>query len=106
MEPSLYKMETFAPHVNTAFEADAGQGVSVPLRLEEVTAGPSTPKTLQFSLIFRGPAEPRLPQRITPLRHRQLGEMDFFLVPIGMDESGVRYQAAFNRMTAEPASRK
>jgi hypothetical protein len=49
-----------------------------------------------FSLIFRGPRGPWLPQRIHRLEHDKLGTLDIFLVPIGPDEQGMRYEAIFN----------
>jgi hypothetical protein len=49
-----------------------------------------------FSLIFLGPGEFVLPQQIYALRHDALGELEIFLVPVGRDAEGVRYQAVFN----------
>jgi hypothetical protein len=49
-----------------------------------------------FSLVFRGPRSPWLPQRIHRIEHEKLGAFDFFLVPIGPDQEGMRYQAIFN----------
>ena len=48
-----------------------------------------------FSTVFLGPAEPVLPQSIYPLESATLGRLDLFLVPIGRDERGVRYEAVF-----------
>jgi hypothetical protein len=43
-----------------------------------------------------GPAgSPFLAQGIRTLRHRELGEMELFLVPVEEVEGGVRYQAVF-----------
>lgn len=49
-----------------------------------------------FSLLFRGPPTPVLPQRIYRLAHHQLPALDLFLVPVAADSSGVRYEAIFN----------
>lgn len=49
-----------------------------------------------FSLIFRGPFSPILPQRIYSLKQESLGESSIFLVPIGPDAEGQRYEAVFN----------
>jgi hypothetical protein len=49
-----------------------------------------------FSLIFRGPRQPVLPQRIYDLEHDELNAMSIFLVPIGPDEVGMRYEAVFS----------
>ncbi len=49
-----------------------------------------------FSIVFRGPATPVLPQRIYTLEHAKLGRFDVFLVPIGPDAEGMCYEAIFN----------
>jgi hypothetical protein len=49
-----------------------------------------------FSLIFRGPAQPLLPQRIYSFDFGELGRSDIFIVPIGRDAIGMRYEAVFN----------
>jgi hypothetical protein len=38
---------------------------------------------------------PPLPQHIYALEHTSLGKLELFLVPIGPDERGMRYQAVF-----------
>lgn len=77
---------------------------AAPLALELIEAteftepggrGPEGQERRQFTLVFRGPAEPMLPQQIYPLTHDELGPLDLFLVPIGPDQVGMRYQAAF-----------
>ena len=49
-----------------------------------------------FSLLFRGPLRPLLPQQITTLEHDTLGVLEIFIVPVGPDEYGQRYEAIFN----------
>ena len=48
-----------------------------------------------FSLIFRGPLEPVLEQQIWPMQHAAMGSLEIFLVPIGPDKKGMRYEAVF-----------
>ncbi len=48
-----------------------------------------------FSLIFRGPPTPVLPQAICQLEHEDLGVLEIFLVPVGPDSEGMRYEAIF-----------
>ena len=57
---------------------------------------PGTSNRQAFSILFRGPAEPVLPQQIHALEHAALGRLDLFLVPIGPDAKGMRYEAVFN----------
>jgi hypothetical protein len=45
--------------------------------------------------VFRGPKKPELPQKIYKLEHDKLGTFELFLVPIGLDKEGMRYQAIF-----------
>jgi hypothetical protein len=48
-----------------------------------------------FSLLFRGPAAPVLPQGGYQLEHQALGRLELFLVPIGADADAVTYEAIF-----------
>ncbi len=91
--------DDFAAHVGETFEVTQGRGLSVVLIDASVTTeaggpGPEGQERLQFSLVFRGPA-PALPQASYALAHEALGELELFLVPIGADADGVRYEAAF-----------
>jgi hypothetical protein len=45
--------------------------------------------------VFRGPGDVLLPQRIYRMEHEEIGVFDLFLVPIGPDEIGLRYEAIF-----------
>ena len=49
-----------------------------------------------FSLLFRVADGATLPQRIYPLEHKGLGRIELFLVPIGPDDVGMRYEAIFS----------
>jgi hypothetical protein len=49
-----------------------------------------------FSVVFRGPQEPLLAQRIYQLRHEEMGVLEVFLVPIGPDADGQRYELIFS----------
>ena len=57
--------------------------------------GPEGEPRRQFSLDFGGPREPVLPQATYAVRHDQLGDLELFLVPMGQDEEGMTYEAAF-----------
>jgi len=48
-----------------------------------------------FSLEFLGPGAPILSQRIYQLEHPVLGILEIFLVPLGREPGGVRYEAVF-----------
>ena len=49
-----------------------------------------------FSLLFRGPAAQKLPQGTYEFAHPSLGPVSIFIVPVGSDATGGRYQAIFN----------
>lgn len=49
----------------------------------------------QFSLVWRGPRNMALEQRIYTVQHAELGTMELFLVCIGPDAEGMRYEAVF-----------
>ena len=94
---------SFAPHQGTTFRLYPVADTLVEMRLIEVTGLPGralpagiAPLRDPFSLIFRGPLDPSLPQRIYPMEHEQMGTLELFLVPIGPDAEGMRYQAIFN----------
>lgn len=48
-----------------------------------------------FSLLFRGPSEPLLPQGIYRIDHASLGTAELFLVPVQADGTAVSYEAVF-----------
>jgi hypothetical protein len=48
-----------------------------------------------FSLLFLGPPQPVLPQRIYRLDHPRLGALEIFLVPLGPENQKMRYEAIF-----------
>jgi hypothetical protein len=87
----------FAPLVGQAFTAQAAEG-AVKLNLHEASAlrpsgvGRSEP----FSLIFLGPRDAMLAQGSYALEHEALPGLEVFIVPIGMSDAGVQYQAIFN----------
>ncbi len=91
------KVEDFAGRVGERFRLDPGEGPTLDLELTEARGMPGGSDRRQpFSLVFRGPAEPLLAQRIWRLEHTDLGALDIFLVPIGGDEKGMRYEAVFS----------
>ena len=50
-----------------------------------------------FSIVLRTPqSNTYLPQHIYSVEHARLGKHQIFLVPIGPDESGMRYEAIFD----------
>lgn len=90
--------DSFAPHLGSRFGVATSPLGRLQVELISVTPSPSAagPRAGgSFSLVFRGPLQPVLPQRIYRLEHAALGPLEIFLVPIGPDEQGMRYEAVF-----------
>ena len=49
-----------------------------------------------FALLFRGPLQPVLPQRIYTVAHAKTGQLVIFLVPVQGTSEGIEYEAVFN----------
>lgn len=89
--------ESFAPHVGSPFEVRLPER-TIRFELLEVLPGKDEApgRRRSFSLFFRGPRELYVPQQIVPLEHVALGKLEIFLVPVGLDAEGYRYEAVFN----------
>jgi hypothetical protein len=103
--PELLALSDFESHVTAHFRARLGSEESLDLELVKAEplqsgGGHEVPglRRAPFSLIFRGPRERPLEQRIYELEHPSLGPLPIFLVPIGPEpeKAGFRYQAVFN----------
>ncbi len=49
-----------------------------------------------FSVLLRGPLSTQIPQSIIELSHTTLGKHELFIVPIGKDAQGIRYEILIN----------
>lgn len=92
----------FAARIGEHFEMAVADGPPLALELVEAKLhdaaggrGPQGQERQQFSLIFRGPDTPVMPQAIYLLGHPDFDDLELFLVPIGQDADGTKYQAAF-----------
>jgi hypothetical protein len=94
--------EQFSGRVGQTFRIGAADGPTIAAELVEATegaeaggTGPDGRPRQQFALVFRGPPEPVLPQATYAVDHDELGRLEIFLVPIGPDGAGMRYEAVF-----------
>ena len=101
-ETAWFTYDEFADRVGEEFRVRVPDEHSLTLVLSEVEAGtqagaahPDGTTPQQFSLIFRGPSAPQLSQGTWVLDHDEIGELALFLVPLGPDAEGPRYEAAF-----------
>jgi hypothetical protein len=76
-------------------------GPDVELHLIGVEKLPRDPRAKEqdgdrpFSLLFRGPHDPVLTQGMHDLENEALPLRGLFLVPVGREEDGYRYEAVF-----------
>jgi len=102
-ETAWFTYDDFADRVGEQFRVRLPETHELELVLSEVAAGaedgagtgPGGATRQQFSLLFRGPTEPQLSQGLWELEHDGMGELALFLVPLGPDADGPRYEAAF-----------
>ena len=94
-------LESFSGLVGRVFRLTPENAPAMDLVLKEArslslkTGAPGS-KREPFSLLFVGPKASVLPQRIYPLENETLGRLEIFIVPIGADADGVKYEAIFN----------
>jgi len=88
----------FRRQLNTTFLARTDTGARVELRLVSIADGPASPAIEQFSLIFHAQHETTELHGTCACDHRTLGQLDLFLVPIGITNRRPRvYEACFSR---------
>jgi hypothetical protein len=92
----------FEPALGRTFILDAGDAGRLELELlaaalhdPDAPAEDSSGARAPFTLVFRGPSEPILPQSIYRLEHESVGALEIFIVPIGQNTAGTTYEAIF-----------
>lgn len=97
MDTATY--ERFQPLLGTGFSLQVAPGVNLPATLVEAQAlgMPPVGGRQPFSLLFRGPSEPVLPQRIYGMAHEgaAVPAMEMFIVPVRASHDGIYYEAVF-----------
>jgi hypothetical protein len=89
--------ENWEAYLNKDFQVQIDDRNAVGMRLVSVSGfGRSlNGRREAYSLLFQGPVQPMLVQRIYRILQPQLGSMDIFLVPVGKEAGGVQYEAVF-----------
>ena len=99
-DEDAFARERFAPLVGQRFAVRHGSApdwTGPELELISVQAlRPHSRRAEPFSLTFRGPRQPVLPQSIYDVAHPDLGTMKIFLVPVQPTGDGAEYEAIFN----------
>jgi hypothetical protein len=96
--PGQLQAAMFTNYVGTQFDVLGNPASAFGLTLTSVIEHVKTERQEVFSLFFHGPADRFMPQGIYKLNHPTLGELDLFLVPVGQDNQGFQYEAAFNNL--------
>lgn len=100
MTEQLWTQAMFLPYLHQDFFIDLSDGHRVTLELVQVQdlgTQNTLPGREAFSLLFvdHENRDQYLPQRVYPLKHETLGEHELFIVPLGPDKDGMRYQIIF-----------
>lgn len=94
-----FTVERFLPHVGAVFHVRLEESQAVPILLSEITRLASDGSVLRrrepFSLVFHAPAGTVLEQQIHRLEREGLDPFECFLVPIGPDRFGMRFEAIY-----------
>jgi len=92
-----FNCKTFTEQLHSKFKVLLQGQDPVTLELIEVSER-NTPKTEAFSLMFRGPAAPRLAQQTWELEHEKLGRFPLFVTAVSGDQEGITYESVFHRI--------
>ena len=90
----------YTKNLNTNFRVEVDARKPIELKLIAVTPRPSGPTEQagmeRFSAVFSGPLDIFLPQQMYRVSHPDMGEFEIFLVAIGQEANGYRYEAVYN----------
>jgi hypothetical protein len=107
LTPDQLKLETFLPWLKSKFRVILDSANFLEVELAEANAltypgqaqsGAKGSMQDSFTLVFHGPDNRFLPQRMYPFEHDQIGRFELFIVPIGQKPGFIQYQAIFNRL--------
>jgi hypothetical protein len=94
--------DDFAPAVGQPVVVSLADGSTVDLELISArTHDPDAPsvdaqgRRSPFTIAFRGPAQPVLPQATYRIDGESIEPMEIFIVPLGRDQAGTTYEAIF-----------
>ena len=95
----------FARNLNTKFRLLVEAPQPIDLTLVSVTPRKIQPHEEagmeRFSAVFMGPLEIFLPQQTYRVSHPDMGEFDIFLVALGQEPDGFKYEAVYNYYRAD-----
>ncbi|HEY7770313.1 DUF6916 family protein [Longimicrobium sp.] len=101
-EPGTYDdftIDRFLPRVGEVFHVVGEASEPIAILLSEITrlASDDSPirTRMPFSLVFHAPPGVRLEQQIYRVENPEMEPFDCFLVPIGPDPFGMRFEAVY-----------
>ncbi len=96
-------LSSFSKHLNSTFEIDTDSTDPIIASLIEAkklaSQSPNESSVTDrspFSLVFRCNKDVFLEQKIYKMRHKLMGNLEIFLVPVGNGKDGLLYEAVFN----------
>jgi hypothetical protein len=94
-----FTIERFLPHVGEVFHVILAEGQEVPVLLSEISRlvsdGDRRRTRVPFSLLFHAPRDVWLEQQVYRLVNPGMEPFECFLVPIGPDQNGMRFEAIY-----------
>jgi hypothetical protein len=90
--------QDFAQYLHQTFYIHAPSLAPIAAELIEVSelSTPPSDRRAPFSIVFRTQQRDQyLIQAIYQVEHAEMGTLDLFLVPLGPDAEGMRYEAVF-----------
>lgn len=97
-EPILeaFARDNFANRSNQIFRIHFTAEEAVDCELIEVSELRKQIGGESFSIVFLAPLTAPVEQQIYRIDHPEMGSFELFLVPVGKDDKGVKYEAVFN----------
>lgn len=101
---TTFDRDSFADVKGSVFTLKAEDTTAVGLELSEVSELKETAAYQHFAIVFLVPPEYRVEQGLYDLSHPTLGEMQLFLVPVGVQEGRLQLEAVFNLLRQESSA--
>src|SRR5215204_1451266 len=92
------KIEDFSKYLDTKFKVYRSDDEVFEAELVGVFDLRNDDVLQTFSVEFLIPDEFGQEQRIYKIEHPELGAIELFIVPVGQNDSGLRFEAIFNRV--------
>jgi hypothetical protein len=94
-----FTIERFLPHVGDVFHVVVAEAQQTPILLSEITRlaadADARRRRQPFSLVLHAPAGTLLEQQVYRIEKPGMDPFDCFLVPIGPDQNGMRFEAVY-----------